>query len=101
MGLPIFAGNASGLTGLLGPSGGYYFGFVIAAFTIGYLTEKYTLRPFLSFLAGTLIVYAIGSAYLSTFVGIQKAFLLGVAPFLLGDLLKTFVCVKMLQWMKR
>lgn len=101
VGLPIFAGGASGIIGLLGPSGGYYAGFVLAAFVIGNMTEKYKARPFMAFFTGTLIVYLTGSAYLASFVGMQKAFLLGVVPFLFGDLFKSLVCLKMLDWMKR
>ena len=35
IGLPVFAGGRAGLATLLGPTGGYLFGFVAASFAIG------------------------------------------------------------------
>ncbi len=95
IGLPVFAGGASTLAALLSPKGGYIIGFLMAAIVVGYMSEK-KVRHSLSFLAGTLIIYACGSAYLSTFVGFSKALLLGVVPFVIGDFLKTAVCLKIL-----
>ena len=40
VGLPVFSGGASGLGVLLGPTGGYLIGFVVAAFLVGTLCEK-------------------------------------------------------------
>ena len=40
IGLPVFAGGASGIGVLLGPTGGYLFSYPIAAYVIGYMTEK-------------------------------------------------------------
>src|SRR5262245_43268815 len=40
MGLPFFAGGASGLMLLAGPRGGYLIGFVVAAFVMGFLFER-------------------------------------------------------------
>ena len=39
-GLPVFAGGSSGMGVLLGPTGGYIFGFILAAYLIGKLSEK-------------------------------------------------------------
>ena len=38
-GFPVFAGGKSGLVTLLGPTGGYLFGFIAAAYVVGILTE--------------------------------------------------------------
>jgi biotin transport system substrate-specific component len=97
-GLPVFAGGTSGLVGLLGPSGGYIVGYLIAAFVVGWISEK-SKKAIPALLAGTLIVYACGSVYLSTFIGIQNAILLGVLPFVFGDLLKTAAVLKILDRM--
>ena len=48
--------------------------------------------------AGNLVIYLCGASYLASFVGIDRAFALGIAPFLIGDLLKTALCVKILDW---
>ena len=39
-GLPVFAGPVGGLAPLLGPTAGYLVGFVAAAFTTGWLSER-------------------------------------------------------------
>lgn len=39
IGLPVFAGGKAGIGTLLGPSGGYIIGFIVAAFVIGKITE--------------------------------------------------------------
>src|ERR1044071_201748 len=40
IGLPFFAGGAHGLNILIGATGGYLIGFIIAAYVIGFLAEK-------------------------------------------------------------
>lgn len=101
-GLPVFANGAAGIAKLVGPTGGYLFGYLAAAFVTGTLFEKIKnrtlLNGFLSLAAGAVTIYLCGASYLATFVGVQKALLLGVAPFLLGDLLKIVIAMKLLRW---
>lgn len=97
MGLPVFAKGAAGLHCFFGPTGGYLIGYLIAAFVVGLIAER-KQNAILALTVGNLIIYACGMSYLSTFVGLNKAFLLGVAPFLLGDLMKTIAALKILQW---
>src|ERR1700759_2610301 len=40
MGLPVFAGPVGGIAPLLGPTAGYLYGFVLAAFVIGWFAER-------------------------------------------------------------
>src|SRR5437016_10839164 len=40
MGLPVFAGPVGGIAPLVGPTAGYLFGFVGAAFVTGWLAER-------------------------------------------------------------
>lgn len=40
VGLPVFAGGASGIAYMLGPTGGYLVGFVLAAGVVGWLAER-------------------------------------------------------------
>jgi biotin transporter BioY len=42
-------------------------------------------------------MYIFGYAHLGSFVGMSKAFLLGILPFIAGDLLKTVICVRILK----
>ena len=94
IGLPVFAGFKSGMGILLGPTGGFLFGFVISAYVIGKITEekkeKYIFYYLLAGFTGTVIIYFIGVTQLSliTGIGIKKAILIGALPFLPGDILK-------------
>jgi biotin transport system substrate-specific component len=100
MGLPVFANGASGFLTLLGPKAGYLFGYLIAAYIVGSLVERNKNHTALALLLGNLTIYTFGAAYLSTFIGIDKAFYLGVAPFILGDLVKSVIAYKIIGWVK-
>ena len=94
LGLPVFAMGASSLLHLVGPRGGYLIGYLFGGVLAGYLTErKWSL--FSSVIAGNLVVYFLGALQLAGFIGIQSAILLGVAPFILGDVLKAILLTKL------
>ena len=92
LGLPFFAGGASGLTYLLGPTGGYLVGFVVAACLVGLLAarglDRHIPSALLAFLAGEVVIYLLGVAWLSLFLGIPHAIAAGLVPFILGDSIK-------------
>jgi biotin transport system substrate-specific component len=99
LGLPVFAGGAAGFAVLMGPRAGYLVGYLVGAYLVGYLMEK-TKSSLLAMIAGGLAIYACGASWLALFVGVDKAFMLGVAPFVLGDALKTAACVSLLTLKK-
>lgn len=85
VGLPVFESGA-GLIYMAGPTGGYLFGFLIAAVFVGWLGERGWDRnivlTFLANLAGTAIIFVFGVIWLSTLVGgFGKALELGFVPF--------------------
>jgi biotin transport system substrate-specific component len=92
IGLPVFAGGTSGLTVLLGPTGGYLVGFVVAAYLIGALAVRGLDRripsALLIFLLGEVVIYLFGVAWLSAFIGFPRSIIAGLVPFLIGDALK-------------
>ena len=99
-GLPVFSGGSSGIGVILGPTGGYIIGFILAAYVIGKLsekTEKSTKSRFfinaLNMSAGILVIYACGvfQLMLVAEMGLKTALALGVLPFLPGEILKTAV----------
>ena len=66
-GLPVFAGGSSGIGVLLGPTGGYIIGFILAAYIIGKLSEKTEnnarsrlLINAFNMSIGVLVIYACG-----------------------------------------
>jgi biotin transport system substrate-specific component len=95
-GLPVFAGMSGGIGILLGPRGGYYFGFLIGVMLIAWLRgrEKRIWRLALAnVVGGVFVVDLLGVVWLSfiTDISFGNALLAGVLPFLLGDLVKAFI----------
>ena len=92
LGLPFFAGGASGLAYLSGPTLGYLVGFIAAAYVIGLLAERGLERSvrtsLIPFLAGTLIIYLFGAGWLAILFGVEQAITLGILPFIIGDVIK-------------
>ena len=93
LGLPVFAGGASGWMYLSGPTLGYLVGFVIAVYIIGLLAERGMERSvqtsILPFLIGTVIIYVCGVTWLAIMLGsLSKALAAGLFPFLIGDGIK-------------
>jgi biotin transport system substrate-specific component len=92
LGWPFFAGGASGLGYMSGPTLGYLVGFVAAAALTGYLAERGLDRrvstALFAFLAGQAVIYLFGVAWLTLLLGFQKALMAGLVPFLIGDALK-------------
>jgi biotin transporter BioY len=85
-------GGAPGITRLIGPSAGYLFGFVAAAFIVGWLAEKgwgrHGWTATISMLAGSAAIYVFGLSWLSLFVQQSTLLQVGLYPFIIGDLLK-------------
>jgi biotin transport system substrate-specific component len=104
IGLPVLSAGAVGLAKFMGPTGGYIIGFLVAAYTVGKIIELQSKRTlanaFFAMCVGQVIIFTLGAAWLSTFVGFQQAILLGIVPFILGDLIKMAAGLKILQWMK-
>jgi biotin transport system substrate-specific component len=93
VGLPVLAGGSGGLAVFAGPTAGYIFSWPLITALVGWLVERgwNGNRPFLAFLgmvAASTACLAMGAAWLSQFIGMEKAIDAGVLPFILGDVLK-------------
>ncbi len=101
IGLPVFSGGAGGLLALAGPRGGYLVGYLAAAFVTGFIMERTKkLTSFKAFGAmgvGNLVVYLFGLPWLAQFLGWQNAVVLGMLPFLFGDVLKLILATGSLK----
>jgi biotin transport system substrate-specific component len=101
MGLPVFAGGKSGLAVLLGPTGGYIWGFAAAVFVVGYLIEigwdRKILKALFAMLLGNGLIYLCGLAWLAEFIPLELLLETGFYPFLAGDLIKIFIAVVILS----
>lgn len=93
LGLPVFALPVAGPAYFFGPTAGYLLAFPAAAWVAGALTERGWDRRFVTALCalaiGQALILAGGFLWLSRSVGVSAAFATGVAPFLIGDLLKS------------
>lgn len=100
LGLPVLSGGAAGLAYMLGPTGGYLIGFLVAAAVVGKLVERGMDRSvrtaWIAFVAGQVAIYACGAAWLGFYVGWPSAWIQGVVPFLVGDALKVFLAAALL-----
>lgn len=104
IGLPVFQGTPQlglGLPYMLGPTGGYLLGFVAATAIVGWLAERgfdrSLIRLCAAMLLGDAVLFLLGFGWLAWFavlpngaigIGPEAAFVGGVAPFVLGDLVK-------------
>jgi biotin transport system substrate-specific component len=94
-GLPVFAHFYSGPAIFLDPTAGYILGFLPAAALSGFLAEKGFSKSFLSSficaLLGTIIIFSFGTIGLVNYTGgLHLAFMLGVKPFIITELVKLF-----------
>ncbi|MDI6718833.1 MAG: biotin transporter BioY [Methanomicrobiales archaeon] len=89
--LPVFHNGLAGIGILLGPTGGYLVGFIPAAFIVGLAyTRSAAVGRILGLLAADATLLLTGMAWLAFSTGMPPAtaFLVGVLPFIPGDLLK-------------
>ena len=94
-GLPVFAGATAGPAYMMGPTGGYLAGYLVAAVLIGWLADRGWDRSGPRLLAamslGHILVFAFGFAWLAILIGAEKAWLGGVAPFFAATIVKTLL----------
>ncbi len=99
-GLPVFAGARAGIPVLLGPTGGYIFGFIAAAWLLGKLAEggwgKSLLSTLGAFALGSGLIYLFGVSWLASIIGLREAIAAGLTPFILGDAFKALLAAVLL-----
>ena len=105
VGVPVFAGYTAGLARIAGVTGGYIVGYPFLALVIGLIYGKFgkncadkkrkILWMFLAMIAGTVVLYTIGTAWYCALSGngVAAALSACVIPFLPGDFLKMVVVV--------
>ena len=100
--IPWFGGMTGGIETVLGSTGGYLVGFLIASYFIGYITEKYTnARNFTRMfavigVANFALIYIPGLLGLALWfyltqgavLGVVELLMMGLIPFIFGDLVK-------------
>ena len=93
VGVPVFAGWSAGAGVVLGPTGGYIFGFMIIAYFTGTFIKRCNNSIFymaVGMIIGTIGCYGIGSVWLGLQLNLSiwQALMVGVIPYVLGDVIK-------------
>ena len=93
IGLPVFSGGTSGIGKLLGPTGGFYFGFLLSAVVMGLLKGK--AADFKKYLGLTILIgLPVQHICAVVMMCFHNDFDIGAAitsvslPFIIGDILK-------------
>lgn len=92
IGLPVFSGFQGGIGALVGPSGGFFFGFMLTCILYLVATSLFGSRRsirIVSLCAGLFLTYLTGWLWYCRFAPVN--FFLWVLPYFLPDLLKLFL----------
>ena len=109
-GVPVFTGFTGGFYKLIGPTGGFIFGYLPCAFIIGLIVDFADRKPWIypiAMIAGTVVLYACGAGWymLTASASLVTALSLCVVPFLVGDSIKivaaSILCYSLRQVLKR
>lgn len=104
LGFDVFAGSSAesnGIAYMMGGTGGYLVGYVLATAVLGVLAARGWDRSFgwmaLALLIGNVAIYVPGLAWLGTLYGWDKPILeWGLTPFLVGDVIKLALAAMLL-----
>ena len=106
LGLPVFAGGTGGFGRFLGPTGGYLVGYLPSVAIIGWLSRcgrPASLFDALAVAGGTLVLYFFGVSWLKVVTGMTwgQTMMVGMVPFLPGDIAKMIAAVMMVGTLRR
>ncbi|MEY4455524.1 MAG: hypothetical protein RL534_792 [Actinomycetota bacterium] len=96
-GAPVFANQGHGIERLIGPTGGYLVGMLIASWVLGALAGRKWDQRFLSAITtmfiGNVIIFTFGLIWLHEYTGKDWAwtFSAGLTPFIFGEILKIVI----------
>ena len=105
LGFSVFSGSKSGIAVLIGPTGGYLIGFLAAVLIVGYLVQKGFGRTKLSVIycmvLGNLVIYLFGIIGLKVVfpsMGLLDIIIVGIVPFILGDIIKIIIAAMLFPY---
>lgn len=96
VGLPVFSGFSGGLGKLAGPTGGYLIGFIFLALIQGLMMKHFpgkNTAAVAGMVLGMAVCYFFGTVWLAWQMELSftSALLLGVVPYLPGDVVKIII----------
>jgi biotin transport system substrate-specific component len=100
MGLPVFAAGAAGPAVLMGPTAGFLLGFIASAWIAG-LAGRTAARQAVVLTVAHLIVFVPGVAWLASFVGWERAWMVGFLLFVPGTVVKTALAFATMRALRR
>ena len=100
VGLPVFSGFRGGIGAILGPTGGYLWGF-LATGLVYWTFEKWN-RP-LGMIAGLAVCYACGTIWYIYYTGgvLAAVLMQAVMPYLIPDGLKLILALRLIRRLER
>jgi biotin transport system substrate-specific component len=109
IGLPLLASGTGGLAVFAGASAGYLYSWPVAAFVIGWLTERCWARynvvvgVAINVVGGMVVIYLIGVPVLAAVanLSLREAIVSGAWPFLPGDAAKAFIAAAIADQVRR
>ena len=94
-GLPVFAQGHGGAIWLLGATAGYLYSYPFAAWVAGFVSERgwgsSILRSVTGMLLALGVIYLGGWSWLAMLTDARTAYLTGVAPFVVADIVKVAI----------
>ena len=98
VGVPVFSAFSGGLGKLVGPTGGYLFGFIFLALIMGFFMEHFDRKivpTIIGMIIGMAVCYIFGTVWLAKLMNLSfnEALALGVLPYLAGDVAKIIIAV--------
>jgi len=108
VGAPVLVGGSGGLSHILGPSGGFALSFPLAAFSIGFLVERFAKALniwkllMINIFGGIIIVYLIGIPYMAVVAKftLSQAFYVSMV-YIPGDLIKAIIATLLALQLKK
>lgn len=104
-GLPVFAQGHGGPAWLLGPTAGFLYSYPFAAWVAGFVSERgwgsSILRAITGMLLALGVIYLGGWSWLAMLTDARTAFVVGIAPFLIADIVKVAIGAALLPKAQR
>lgn len=104
-GLPVFAQGHGGPVWLIAPTAGYLWSYSFASWLAGFVSERgwgsSILRAVCGMLAALGVIYLGGWAWLATLTNMTQAWQMGVAPFIVADMIKVAIAASLLPYAQR
>ena len=106
-GVPWYSGAAAGWHVLVGPTGGYLIGFLLAAAIVGWASDhglrRLNLGTLLTYAGASAIVFVPGIAWLALtlHLTLEQSLVAGLYPFLIGGVVKALIATGLLPLMWR